>query len=262
MVLATSRAVAEDALELIVLDLEPMAPVADYTTALASTQMVHPDRERGNLAGEVVVPIDDELGRVFAQAPHVVTETFVQNRYFAVPMETRGIVASWDRRANFFEVWVSSQSPHDVRSVTSRITGVPEGRIRVRIGDVGGGFGQKAYLARDEQIVLLASYHAGRPLKWIEDRQENLVAGTASRAERATITVAADEEGTILGLAVDHLDEVGAYPMAGSAASMGAMIFTGPYRIPRFAFTSRSVHTNTLGSRPLPRTVAVRDVLP
>ncbi len=250
MVLATSRAAAEDALELIVLDLEPMAPVADYTTALASTQMVHPDRERGNLAGEVVVPIDDELGRVFAQAPHVVTETFVQNRYFAVPMETRGIVASWDRRANFFEVWVSSQSPHDVRSVTSRITGVPEGRIRVRIGDVGGGFGQKAYLARDEQIVLLASYHAGRPLKWIEDRQENLVAGTASRAERATITVAADEEGTILGLAVDHLDEVGAYPMAGSAASMGAMIFTGPYRIPRFAFTSRSVHTNTLGRAP------------
>jgi aerobic carbon-monoxide dehydrogenase large subunit len=250
MVLATSRAAAEDALELIVADLEPMPPVADYTTALDSTEAVHPERERGNLAGELVVPVDDELGRVLAEAPHVVAETFVQNRYFAVPMETRGIVASWDRRANFFEVWVSSQSPHDVRSVTSRITGVPESRIRVRIGDVGGGFGQKAYLARDEQIVLLASYHTGRPLKWIEDRQENLVAGTASRAERATITLAADEDGTILGLAVDHLDEVGAYPMAGSAASMGAMIFTGPYQIPRFAFTSHSVYTNTLGRAP------------
>ena len=86
---------------------------------------------------------------------------------------------------------------------------------------MGGGFGQKAYLARDEQIVIIASYHLGRPLKWIEDRRENLVAATSSRAERCTVSMAADADGTILGDAVDHLDEVGAYPLAGSAAAMG-----------------------------------------
>jgi carbon-monoxide dehydrogenase large subunit len=96
-----------------------------------------------------------------------------------------------------------------VRTVTSRITGVPENRIRVQMGDVGGGFGQKAYLARDEQIVLLGSFHLGRPLKWIEDRHENFVGSTSSRAERCTVTIAADDDGTMLGIAAEHLDEVG-----------------------------------------------------
>src|SRR5436190_7961314 len=157
-------------------------------------------------------------------------------------MEARGIVASWDRRRNEFDVWVSTQSPHDVRTVTSRITGVPERCVRVRMGDVGGGFGQKAYLARDEQIVLIASYHLGRPLKWIEDRRENLIAATSSRAERATVSMAADSDGNILAVRIDHLDELGAYPMAGSAAMMGAVIFTGPYRIPKLSFSSPSVY--------------------
>src|SRR5207237_2828461 len=109
-----------------------------------------------------------------------------------------GIVASWEQQLGSFDVWLSTQSPHDVRTVTSRITGVSESRIRVQMGDVGGGFGQKAYLARDEQIVVLASYHLGKPLKWIEDRRENLVAATSARAERCTVTIAADEDGSIL----------------------------------------------------------------
>jgi carbon-monoxide dehydrogenase large subunit len=249
LVVARSRALAEDAVELIEIDAEPLPAVADYTTALASTERVHPDRE-GNVAGAMPMPPDDELRETLDTAPHVVTDTFVQNRYLAVPMETRGIVASWQPRAGRFDVWVSTQSPHDVRTVTSRITGVPESRIRVQMGDVGGGFGQKAYLARDEQIVLLASFHLGQPLKWIEDRRENLLAATSSRAERCTVTIAADADGTILGIAADHIDEVGAYPMAGSAAAMGAVIFTGPYRIPKLAFESQSAFTNTCSRAP------------
>ncbi len=180
LVVADSRALAEDALELIALDVEPLPPVVDYTTALESAESVHPDRD-GNVAGSMPMPPDDELRRIFETAPHVVTETFVQNRYLPVPMETRGIVAWWNPGLGSFDVWVSTQSPHDVRTVTSRITGVPESRIRVQMGDVGGGFGQKAYLARDEQIVLLSSYHLGKPLKWIEDRYENFVAASTAR---------------------------------------------------------------------------------
>ena len=249
LVVAETRALAEDALELIELDVEPLPPVVDYTTALESSEHVHPDMD-SNVAGAMPMPPDDELRALFESAPHVVTGHYVQNRYLAVPMETRGIVASWHPQTGSFDVYVSTQSPHDVRTVTSRITGVPESRIRVQMGDVGGGFGQKAYLARDEQIVVLASYHLGQPLKWIEDRRENLLAATSSRAECCTVTVAADQEGTILGIAADHLDEVGAYPQAGSAAAMGAVIFTGPYRIPKLAFESRSVFTNTCSRAP------------
>ena len=143
----------------------------------------------------------------------MVTEHYVQNRYLAVPMETRGIVASWQPQRRSFDVWVSTQSPHDVRTVTSRITGVPESRIRVQMGDVGGGFGQKAYLARDEQIVCSPATTSGKPLKWIEDRRENLLAATTSRAERCTVTVAADaRRADPRDRSIDHLDEVGAYP--------------------------------------------------
>ncbi len=210
---------------------------------------MHPDTD-SNVAGAMPMPPDDELRAIFESSPHVLTEHYVQNRYLAVPMETRGIVASWQPHAGSFDVFVSTQSPHDVRTVTSRITGVPESRIRVQMGDVGGGFGQKAYLARDEQIVVLASYHLGKPIKWIEDRRENLLAATTSRAECCTVTVAADHEGKILGIGADHLDEVGAYPQAGSAAAMGAVIFTGPYRIPKLAFESQSAFTNTCSRAP------------
>jgi aerobic carbon-monoxide dehydrogenase large subunit len=249
MVVAESRALAEDAVDVIQLNVEPLPPVADYATALDSDERVHPNLE-SNRAGGPPLPIDDELRTILETAAHVTTDTFVQNRYLAVPMETRGIVAWWDPVGRSFDIWVSTQSPHDVRTVTSRITGVPEQQIRVRMGDVGGGFGQKAYLARDEQIVILASYHLGRPLKWIEDRRENLMAATSSRAERATVSIAADPDGNILGVRVDHLDELGAYPMAGSAAMMGALIMTGPYRIPRLSFSTQSVYTNTCPRAP------------
>jgi aerobic carbon-monoxide dehydrogenase large subunit len=249
LVVATSRAIAEDATELIDIDLEPLPAVVDYTSALATKEQVHPEHP-GNLAGEMGAPVGDQLGEVFAAAAHVVSETYSQNRYVPVPMETRGIIASWDRGCDFFDVWLSTQSPHDVRTVTSRITGVPQSRIRVRMGDVGGGFGQKAYLCRDEQIVILASYHLGLPLKWIEDRRENLVAATSARVERCTVSIAADDAGRILAIGAEHLDDVGAYPQAGSAAGMGAVIFTGPYRIPKLAFTTRSAYTNTCSRAP------------
>ncbi len=250
LVVASSRAVAEDAIDLMDIVIEPLPPVVNYEAAIEATELVHPGERESNLARETVMPIDDELQRIFQEAPHVVTETFVQNRYLAVPMETRGLIAWWDQEARRFQVWISTQSPHDVRTVTSRITGVPEREVRVRMGDVGGGFGQKAYLGRDEQVVILASYHLRRPLKWIEDRRENLVAATSSRADRCTVTVAADHQGYLLGVSVDHLDDVGAYPLVPSAGFMATVIFTGPYRIAKLAVTSRSAYTNTCSRAP------------
>jgi carbon-monoxide dehydrogenase large subunit len=251
LVIATSRYLAEDAAELIELDVEPLTPVVRYPDAAGDTvNLVHDGERDSNVAARMEVAIDPELQAIFDTAAHVVTETFVQQRYLPVPMETRGLIAAWDRHTGEFRVWVSTQSPHDVRSLTSRITGVPEQQVRVTMRDVGGGFGQKAYLGREEQVVILASHHLGVPIKWIEDRRENLVAGTSARAERCTVTLAADEDGRILGAWFDHLDDLGAYPLVGGAGMMAALVFTGPYRVPELAYRTTSVWTNTSSRAP------------
>ena len=203
-----------------------------------------------NVTATMEIPVDPELEEIFASAPHVITETFSQHRYIAVPMETRGVVASWDAQAGEMRVWVSTQSPHDVRAVAGRITGVPEHQIRVSAGDVGGGFGQKAYLARDEQVVILAAHLLRTPIKWIEDRRENLIAATHSRVDRVTVKMAFDSDGRILGGHIDHLDDLGACPLVGGAGAYMASMFTGPYRIPKLAWKTTSVLTNTCPRAP------------
>ena len=130
------------------------------------------------------------------------------------------------------------------------------------MGDVGGGFGQKAYLARDEQIVILAAITSGKPLKWIEDRQREPRRRHLLAAERAPSPWPPTPTAPSWVFRVDHLDEVGAYPQAGSAAGMGALIFTGPYRIPKLSFEHGvRVHQHLLACA-VPRPVAVRDLLP
>ena len=125
MVVAESRALAEDAAELIELDLEPLPPVADYTAGLASGELVHPDSPE-NRAGGMPLPLDDELRAVLDAAP--TPSPRPSSRTGTSPCRWRPAASSpsWDRQRAAFDVWVSTQSPHDVRTVTSRITGVPE----------------------------------------------------------------------------------------------------------------------------------------
>ena len=250
LVVATTRALAEDAAELIEIDIDPLPPVVDFETSGESAEIVHEGDWDGNVFSQMEVPGDDEFEAIVANASHVIDETFRQQRYLAVPMEPRGVLAWWSPRTREFRVWISTQSPHDVRAITSRITGVSESAVRVTMGDVGGGFGQKAYLSRDEQVVILASYHLGRPVKWIEDRRENLMAATSSRNERCQVRLAADDDGTILAASFEQLDDCGAYPLSGSPGVMAAFMFPGPYRLPRYAWSATSMFTNTCPRAP------------
>ena len=111
---------------------------------------------------------------------------------------------------------------------------------------------RKGSPSRDDLAVVLASVLVGRPVKWIEDRRENLVAANSARCERATVRMAFDNEGRILAAAMDYLDDIGAYPIGGIASTAGlvGMVFPGPYRIPRFGFRSTTVYTNTCGRAP------------
>jgi len=252
LVVAENRYVAEDACDLIELEVEPGPPVLDLEAALAEgAPVVHPE-VGSNIAGAIPAMPDPELEQILASAPHVVTRTFRQQRQTNVPMETRGIVAQYDRYAGDLRVWASSQNIHEWRAYCARVAGLPENRVRAVMGDVGGGFGQKAFALREDAAVVVAAKELARPLKWIEDRQENLMAANSARHEQATVTMALDDDGHILAAKVHHVEDVGAHPPGGGGAGGGfvAMMFTGPYRIPRFGFSGTSVFTNTVGKAP------------
>ena len=247
LVVAEDRYLAEDALELIDIEYEPRAPVVDYEQAAARTDLVHP--ELGTNLGASGSGPDPELAQVFESAHLVATETFHQQRQCNLPMETRGLVAHWQRHAGRLDLWASTQSPHELAFTAARVLGIGEHQVRVHMGDVGGAFGQKVYSGRDEIAVLLAARDLGRPIKWIEDRRENLMASNSARVDRLTVTMAVDAEGRILGAEIDHLSDSGAYPLGGAPAKSGLMVsmFPGPYRIPRLGWSAATVFTNTVG---------------
>src|SRR5947209_20407151 len=131
----------------------------------------------------------------------------------------------------------------------ARLLGIAEHQVRVIMRDTGGGFGQKVMPMREEMCLALAAMKLRAPLKWIEDRRENLVAAGMSRREHADAHVAFDNNGAIVGAYIDHVQDVGAYPTpwpVGTAAAVG-MLFPGPYRIPHATFTSKAVLSNTVG---------------
>jgi len=250
LVIAESRYLAEDAAELIEIDYDDIVdPILDYDTALAGDgNDVHPNRP-GNVVMQLAVPMTEEARAAVESAAHVVSQSFVQHRYSMIPMECRGVVARWEPFDRRLDVWLSSQNPHEARLVFSRATGVPENQIRVQIGDVGGGFGLKSFVGREEIVVVLAAYVLGTTVKWSEDRRENLIASAHARQERCDVTIAVDDDGVLVGAELEHFDDAGAYPMpGGSAGPLVGMLITGPYRVPHLAWESTAIYTNTCGS--------------
>jgi carbon-monoxide dehydrogenase large subunit len=248
LVVAESRYVAEDAAELVVVDYAPLPAVVDYTAAEGNDISVHegiPD----NVVGEMGRPPPAEVEDAIAAASHVVTETIRQHAYAPVPMETRGFVVEWSAAAGEMTIWASTQVPHEVRLFCSRLLGLPEQRIRVVTRDTGGGFGQKVLVLREEMCLMLAARKIPAPIKWIEDRRENLMSAGQSRHEHGVARMAFDGDGAIVAATIDYVQDVGAYPSpwpVGTAAAVG-MFFPGPYRVPRASFTAKAVLSNTVG---------------
>ncbi|KUN80794.1 xanthine dehydrogenase family protein molybdopterin-binding subunit [Streptomyces griseoruber] len=248
MVVADDRYIAEDAAELVVVDYEPLPPVVDYAVALQSPESVHASHP-GNLVGQLAGRPMADLGPVFDNAPHVVSRTLHQQAHGPVPLETRGIVAEWTAAPGEMTVWASSQAPHEVRSFCARLLAVDENRVRVVVRDTGGGFGQKVMPQREEMCVMLAAVRLPAALKWIEDRQEHLLAAGQARHEHGEVRMAFDDDGRILAATLDHVQDAGAYPTPSPVRSGIAvgLLFPGPYRIPEGTFSSRFVFSNTSG---------------
>jgi carbon-monoxide dehydrogenase large subunit len=249
VVVAESRYLAEDAAELIEVELDPAAPCADFRAAAADRDhLVHAAAggESNILRETPFTALQPDLDQAFASARHDVEADIRSHRYVAVPMEARGIVAAWSPAADALDVTIANQKVHQAREFLARFGRVPPDRVRVRALDVGGSFGQKGFVFREECAVVLAARLAGRPVKWIEDRGENLASAGHSRQEAATVRIAIGDDLAITAITADHTADVGAYPII--AAVMDPLLLPGPYKIPRLGFASRCVWTNTMGT--------------
>jgi carbon-monoxide dehydrogenase large subunit len=248
LVVADTLPIAHDAAELVEVDYEPLPVVIDYTTADQAEPLVHASHG-SNVVGELAGRPASALDEVFAAAAHLVRHEIHQQACVPAPMEGRGLVVHHTAATGEVTIHAATQVPHEVRSFCARLLGIPEHRVRVIARDTGGGFGQKVLVQRDEMCVMLAAAKVGAPLKWVEDRRENLLAAGKSRQEHGTATLAFEADGTITGAYLDFVQDCGAYPTpwpVSTAAAVG-MLFPGPYRVPRAGFTTKTVYTNTVG---------------
>ena len=246
LVVAVDRYVAEDAVDLVDIDYEPLRPVVDYASAWGGGEVVH-EAYPDNVAGSLGQPVSEQLAAAFDSAAHDVRVSIFQQAYAPVPMETRGMIAEWSGEE--LAVWAATQSPHEVRMFLARLLGIGEHQVRVVARDTGGGFGQKVAPMREEMCIALAAVQLSAPLKWIEDRRENLLAAGMSRHEHGECRMGFDADGRIVAAHIDHVQDIGAYPTpwpVGTAVAVG-MLFPGPYRVPAAGFRTRSVFSNTSG---------------
>ncbi len=248
LVFAEDEYIAEDACELVVVDLDPLPAVVDFLEALESDVLVH-EAHGSNLIGEMAGLPSSELDPYFEAAAHVTSANIGQQAQNASPMETRGLVVERDPSTGDITVRIATQAPHEARAFCARLLGIPEHKVRVIARDTGGAFGQKIMIQREEMCVVLASKLLDPPVKWIEDRRENLLAAGQSRHESANVRMAFDADGCMLAADIEFFSDCGAYPTpwpVGTSALTGA-VFPGPYRTPRGAFSCKSIYTNTVG---------------
>lgn len=189
-----------------------------------------------------------DLDRAFASASRVVTSTYQNARQLACPLEARGCVASYDPYSRELTVWASTQVPHRLRNDLAAAIGMAESRIRVKMIDIGGGFGQKIPTHVEEVAVALASIATGRPVRWVEDRQENLVAGPHSRDQAIHLELAINESLQFTALRATIVGDAGAYSFnSGSAlteAGRASDTLTGCYRIGAYGFDVKIMLTS------------------
>ena len=189
-----------------------------------------------------------DVDAAFAKADRVVDASIWVHRHQPVPMECRGMIASYDKSAEHLTIHSSTQSPHMLRILLPSQINVPMDKIRVLADDVGGGFGLKNGVQRDEVTVIAASIDLGRPVKWIEDRLEHLASGGQAREEGADIEAAVTDDGVLLGIRMDAKLNVGAYPSDpfSGAIFVGSLSasFQGPTQIEGLAAKHTSVFTN------------------
>ncbi len=250
MVLAESRAAAEDAVDLIEVDWEPLPPVVDMVRAgEPGGPLVH--QEWGTNVGVGFSHSIGDADAGFARADVTVSETFHIQRYVGMPLEGRGVVAAWDRRDGTLTTWNSTQVSHFVQQGLTTALGLPPHKIRVIAPDLGGGFGTKASGYPEDALVPIAAMALGRPVKWIENRREHMSGAAHARHQIHAISLAATRDGAILAVR-DHIWlDLGAYNVWGVVLPYNTVAhLIGPHRIKNMRVDVRAVVTNKTPNAP------------
>src|SRR5216110_1840030 len=250
MVVAESRAQAEDAVHRIEVEWEPLPPAVGVVEAGApGGPLVHPEWGT-NVALSFAHSIGDP-DAAFARADVVVSETFRIQRYVGMPLECRGVVARWDRRDGTLTTWNSTQVSHFVQQGLVTTLELPPHRIRVIAPDLGGGFGTKASGYPEDALIPIAARVLGRPVKWIEDRREHMMGAAHARHQTHTIRLGARRDGTIVGLADRIWLDLGAYNVWGVVLPYNTVAhLIGPYRIRDMKVDVKAVVTNKTPNAP------------
>ena len=245
VVIAASRAAAEDGADAVEVDIDPLPPVIGAAAGGDGAAVWDEAPDNVLWSGEEVWGDPDEA---FASAAHVISETLTQHRHTCVPLETRGGVAEYDTSTGSLHYEVSHQNPHALRVHLAAILGMPAARIRVTCDSIGGSFGLKSNPTREDVAVCAAARLLGRPVRWVEDRAENLVAGGHAREEQVSVEAALDEDGVVIGLRADLVIDHGAYPFLNLPLSLFAniikVLLPGTLRVRHYRFRGSVVATN------------------
>ncbi len=247
LVAAVDRYVAEDGADLIGVEYEPLPVVPDVEAALRGNVIIH-EEQGTNVAGGHDIKLGDVDG-AFRDAEYTRKEVLRTHRHTGNPMETRGLVASWDAGRNELTVWGMTKVAHFNRAVLSSLLEMPEHRIHFIEPDVGGGFGIRGEFYPEDYLIPYAAMKLGRPVKWIEDRREHLMAANHSREVRCELEIAARKDGTLLGMRAHIHGDMGAHirTHGGLVPASTAGVLPGPYRIPAYEAHIRCVMTNKMG---------------
>jgi len=210
VVVATDRYVAQDAAELVEVDYEPLRAVADPEKAIApGAPAVHPEWP-DNIAFQFHQDGGD-IGKAFAEAEVVVKQRITSQRLIPTAMETRGVVAEWRQGEKSLTLYSSTQIPHLLRTMVAGILGMRENLLRVITPEVGGGFGSKLNVYAEEALMGFIAMRIGKPVKWVESRRENFLCTIHGRGHVDYFELAAKRDGTMLGLKLKLIQDLGAY---------------------------------------------------
>jgi len=245
--IAPTRAEAEDIAQACIVDFEELPPVWDIDVATAPNAPKIHEHWADNVYVETKVETGD-IAAVRAKAEVTVKRNLRMGRHAGVSLEGRGVLAHYNRRLDELTVYSSTQFPHVIRTIMATCLGISEAKLRIIAPDVGGGFGPKNNFHPEELAVAALSMKLNRPLRWIEDRREHLIASPHAREHRYELTAYADSKGKILGLEAVVVVDAGAYSVwpwtAAMEAGMSAGIMTGPYDIPVYHARAVTVATN------------------
>lgn len=251
-VVASDRYLAEDAAERVEVEYEALGAVADTDAALAEGAPLVDESLPSNLLSHQSFSSGDVAARM--RGAHAVVEaSFSQHRQTHMPIETRGCAAVWDDGRQHLTFYIGNQTPHPLRTQLARRLSLSESQVTVICPDVGGGFGQKIALYREELTVAALARQLKRPVRWREDRMENLQAACHARQAECRTRAAVAADGRILGLELQIVDDFGAYCFypGNYIARVVALILTGPYRITDYAYDIKAALTNKCGVGPM-----------